>query len=236
MKKLKQKYKVVLIIVILVVSVIYYIDKTKEEFNKEDTNEILELNTVKEADLGESQKNNPNEQENNIENEEILVHISGEVKNAGVYSLLDGDRITDAINQAGGLTEEADTSQINLAYKVEDGMKIDIPKKGEKTEDLEGKIQEEKKEFITKESGIKNSNINEKITKEAEETTTKSKVNINTATVQELDTLPGIGESTAQKIIKYRKEKGKFMKIEDIKEVSGIGESKFEKIKDMICI
>lgn len=141
----------------------------------------------------------------------IGVYISGEVKNTGVYYLKKDSRITDLINICGGLTEEADVSKINPAQKLNDSDKIIIPKKEENlnTESIED----------TNESDI---NVQEKI-------------NINTATKDELTSLNGIGETTANKIINYRN-KNKFKEIEDIMNVPGIGEAKFSNIKDYICV
>lgn len=141
----------------------------------------------------------------------IGVYISGEVKNTGVYYLKKDSRITDLINICGGLTEEADVSKINPAQKLNDSDKIIIPKKEENlnTESIED----------NNESDI---NVQEKI-------------NINTATKDELTSLNGIGESTANKIINYRN-KNKFKEIEDIMNVPGIGEAKFNNIKDYICV
>lgn len=141
----------------------------------------------------------------------IGVYISGEVKNTGVYYLKKDSRITDLINICGGLTEEADVSKINPAQKLNDSDKIIIPKKEENlnTESMED----------TDESDI---NVQEKI-------------NINTATKDELTSLNGIGEATANKIINYRN-KNKFKEIEDIMNVPGIGEAKFNNIKDYICV
>ena len=136
-----------------------------------------------------------------------------------------------AISMAGGVREDAYVEEVNLAYKLEDGMKIHIPTKEEVEKQKEEKtlVEGEKKrqEEITMASGI------EKIEEKKEE---EKKVNLNTATKAQLENLPGIGTSTAQKIMDYRKEKGKFKTIEEIKEVNGIGESKFEKIKDLIEI
>lgn len=141
----------------------------------------------------------------------IGVYISGEVKNTGVYYLKKDSRITDLINICGGLTEEADVSKINPSQKLNDSDKIIIPKKEENlnTESIED----------TNESDI---NVQEKI-------------NINTATKDELTSLNGIGEATANKIINYRN-KNKFKEIEDIMNVPGIGEAKFNNIKDYICV
>ena len=124
----------------------------------------------------------------------------------------------------GGQTENADLSKVNLAYIVEDGTQIYIPKYNENLTDI-SLIREDAGEGIIKESVVNN-----------ETSTNKTKVNINTATKEKLITLPGIGDSMAEKIIEYRTQNGKFEKVEDIKKVSGIGESKFNNIKDMITV
>ena len=133
---------------------------------------------------------------------------------------------------AGGITEDANLKNINLAFFIEDGMKIYIP-----TNNIEkGEINMDEKlmdnlEYVTEESGGtsleafsngRNNNSNNK------------KININTANESELSSLPGIGDATALKIINYRNENGKFSSIDDIKNVKGIGENKFENIKDFI--
>lgn len=144
-----------------------------------------------------------------------MVHVTGQVTCQGIVKLEEGSRIIDAIEAAGGATNEADLSKVNLAYVLEDGVKIYIPS----VNDTE-----------------------EKYVSSGEDTTTSSssketlKVNINTATSEELEKLPGIGSSIAAKIIAYRKENGKFSKIEDIKNVSGIGDAKFNNIKNYIYV
>lgn len=149
--------------------------------------------------------------------EEIIVHIIGEVANEGIIKIKKDSRLVDVIEKAGGTTEEADLSKVNLAYQVKDGQKIYIPNINDK----------EIQEYITEEPG-------DSIIIEGKEN--KSKVNINTATQTELETLSGIGPSTAVKIINYRKENGEFKQIEDIKNIPGIGEAKFENIKEEICV
>jgi competence protein ComEA len=152
----------------------------------------------------------------------IIVHITGEVVNPGIVELEEGERIFNAIEKAGGTTKDADTSKINLAYVVEDGMKINVPNVNDKSEN-------EEYISIAAETDSEKSNS-------TTQTTVKNLVNINTATQTELETLPGIGPSIATKIINYRKEKGKFSKIEDIKNVSGIGDAKYENIKNLIKV
>lgn len=168
-------------------------------------------------------------QENIVENviveepKKIIVHISGQVVNPGVITLIDGARIIDAINEAGGVTEEADVSKVNLAYVLEDAQKIYIPSVKEK--EMASYILEENGEEFIVTSGV--------VETKKEETLI---ININTASVEELQRLPGIGNSIAARIVVYRKENGKFGKIEEIKKVSGIGDSKYSKIKDKICV
>ena len=161
-----------------------------------------------------------------VEEEMIIVHVSGEVKEPGIVKLKEGERIADAIEKAGGATDDADLSKLNLAYVLEDGVKVRIPKKNE-GENAGEYVSEESGEEVIQEGSI-----------EAEETTqtTNKVVNINRANQEELMTLPGIGEATAQKIIDYRKENGNFQTIEDIKNVSGIGDSKFNQIKSLIKV
>lgn len=150
------------------------------------------------------------------EKKEIVVHIIGQVVKQGIVKLEEGARVIDAIEAAGGATPEANLSKINLAYMLEDGMKLYVPSINDKEEE----------EYVS------SNNASEKA-KNSKETL---KVNINTATSEELQKLPGIGEAMASRIITYRKENGKFNKIEDLKEVSGIGEAKFNNIKSYIYI
>lgn len=166
---------------------------------------------------------NYEEEENKIEEKEeekqeyIIVHITGAVEKQGIVEVKKDARISDVIKKAGGITEEADLSKINLAYVVKDGQKIYVPNINDKKD----------VEYITEKAG-------EAVIEE--EKGKIEKVNINTATQTELETINGIGPSTALKIINYRTENGKFKKIEDITNVPGIGEAKFKSIKDSITI
>ena len=206
---LKQKKIIAIILIILVVIAYYYfyLRDTTEEISNQD----LEVN---------------NTQENNQTNETIVVHVSGAVNIEGIVELDSGSRIANAIEKAGGIKENADMTDINLAYPLEDGMKIYIPTK----EETAASKQNENtiaKNYVTSSSGGVNtggdtdekqltSNNNNKTSN----TNKNIKVNINTASQEELDTLPGIGPSIASKIIDYREQNGKFNSIEEIKEVS----------------
>ena len=177
---------------------------------------------------------NFNNTENNIketktkEEKLIIVHVAGAVTNPGIVNLNENSRISDAIEKAGGLTGEADISKINLAYLLEDGMKIYIPTHNEIEEEknMENNIGDAK-EYVIKNNESVNNNSNKNI---------NQKINLNTATQNELETLPGIGTATALKIINYRKENGKFQSVEDLKNVKGIGNNKFESIKELISV
>ena len=177
-----------------------------------------------------------NEEGNENSENKIIVHISGEVKNQGVVELEENSRVNDAIEKAGGVTENAYMKDINLAYKLEDGMKIYIPSKEEVENtknngtSVNGGVSSSNKYYSYGENTNGSSNVNSK------KDESNKKVNINTANKEELDTLPGIGEATAGKIIDYRNKNGKFKTKEEIKEVSGIGDSKYEQIKDLIEI
>lgn len=139
----------------------------------------------------------------------IFVDIKGEVKKPGVYQMKVGDRVKDALEAAGGLTEEADSQKVNLAKRLEDQMVIVVPKVGEEAEEIPA-------------GETRN------------EATKEGKVNINTATVEELKTLKGVGEKKAEAIIEYRKKNGSFQTKEDLMKVRGIGKKLFESFQERI--
>lgn len=166
--------------------------------------------------------------------QKVLVDVKGEINSPGVYELTSKNTVIDAVNKAGGLTNKSDTSNINLSKKLEDEMVIIVYSK------------EEIRKMKTKEAmcpSYNNACIDKKDEKSNLENKTKSqsepsnkKININSANITELQTLEGIGQAKAKAIIEYRESNGNFQKIEDIKNVSGIGDSAFEKIKDKITI
>lgn len=175
----------------------------------------------------------------------VFVDVKGAVNAPGVYELDDGRRVIDAINLAGGLAENADTININLSKKLTDEMYIVIYTKDEIYNYK--KNNEESKEVkcasfecicpdVNNNACITNNSNNEQKEDKNENQAINGKVSINTATKEELMTLTGIGEAKADAIISYRNENGLFENIEDIKNVSGIGDSIFEKIKDNITL
>lgn len=169
------------------------------------------------------------------EPEEYMVDIKGEVVTPGIYKLKKSSRVIDVIEKAGGLTPNADTTVINLSKKITDEMVIIIYSKQEvknwiKTKEQEAYLQEKCK--ASEEGKVENDAC---LLDKKEETSTQTKVNINTATKEELMTLSGIGESKAEEIMTYRKSTP-FKTIEDLKNVSGIGDATYEQIKNYITV
>ena len=230
----KQKIIIAIIGLMIIIAFLYYI-YTKEDDSIISTEEIVEENMV-ENTIGNLEENEETTKE---DTDKIIVHVSGAVNKEGIVELEENSRISDAIDKAEGLKENADTKNINLAFKLEDGMKIYIPTIGESREQNEQNgqsqnetLMDETSKYVTSSSGV----VQEEQTNGQSEQKKNEKININTATQTQLETLPGIGPSTSLKIVNYREENGKFKNIEDIKEVSGIGDVKYENIKDLICV
>ncbi len=214
-----KKYKNILFTVIFIILTIFIIiwtvneeyEEPKEEIIKEENKEIK--NEIKEK--------------KEKENTKVIIDIKGEIVNPGVYELTDKNNVNDAINMAGGLTKNSDTSNINLSKKLKDEMVIIVYSKKE-IENME-KSNENTCEPCNN-ACITSEDENSKLTSKE----SKSIINLNTATKEELLTLDGIGESKANAIIDYRNKNGPFKNVEEIKNVSGIGESAYEKLKDNI--
>lgn len=224
MKKTNKKIVVYIIIISVIALIIYEVAIKKENLIEN----ITDINTIE-----TSEENETKEQEKVDITNKIMVYITGEVKNPGIYELEENSRIKDVIEKAGGLKETADITDINLATILQDEDKITIPTKDKKMEEKQNteRIQSNKQSKTTEKSQNTTS-----ISTNATGKNQNTKVNINTATQTELETLPGIGPSTASKIVSYRKENGKFKSIEEIKKVNGIGESKYKKIKELIKV
>jgi len=219
MYNLNKKQKIILGILIAIVAgfICYYV---YAKDNQDITTQELENNI----------QTNETETEEEFSDDTIFVHVSGAVNKEGLVELKTNSRISDAIEKAGGIREDANTDSINLAYKLEDGMKIHIPTKQEVEKQTNN--EDSTQSHITTSSGVSTNQEQS----QNQQTTQNTKVNINTASQEQLETLPGVGPATATKILTYRKENGKFKKIEDIKQVTGIGEAKFEKMKEYITV
>lgn len=241
---INNKKKIIISIVLIVFLIIGFIiflltDNSYENLNLDEL--VIEEESEKFNNIGDNEDSNNTSSQNNIngnnkynqnaingnasniiqdETEKIAIHVTGEVKKEGLIYLSVGSRVADAIKEAGGETKNADLSQINLAYQLQDGQKLYIPNKNEIIS-----------EYIISATGNTESEGSSSNNLKGE-----NKVNINTATQNELDQLPGIGPSIAQRIIEYREEKGNFQKIEDVQNVKGIGDAKYEEIKDKITV
>ena len=208
----KQKTIILIIAIIVAIGMIYFI------YNKNQIRSDIDLES-------EILISNTSENKTNVELQEdlVVIHITGSVKNPGIVKLKDGSRIEDAIEAAGGLTENADITNVNLAYVLDDGVKIRIPSITDEKNGDEQILEEGSGENIIEETNMTLG-------------ASTKEVNINKATETELQSLPGIGASLASRIIEYRNQNGKFSKIEDIKNVNGIGDSKYDNIKDFITV
>ena len=226
----RHKKEIILVclgLVLLLVIGSFFIYKNYTAENKEEKNIVL--NTKKDIKKDEE------------EEEEVYyqVDIKGEVINPGIYTVKEGSRVIDVIRLAGDLTEVADTSVLNLSKKVKDEMVIIVYSYDE----VENFTATKEKEEIEQEACLSQNGIqNDACIKDSTDDTSSSsvvisgKVSLNTATLDELMTLPGIGEAKAQSIIEYREEVGAFQNIEELKEVSGIGDAIFDQIKENITI
>lgn len=214
-KKYKTIGSIVLAVIVICVVFIKYYYGGKGDLNKNNNQEIFIDDEIK--DKSSTPSNNSSQSNTITENtsnyKEIVVEIKGEVKNPNIYRLNENNIIQDLIDKAGGLTEFADISKINRAEKLKDHSAIVIPNKND------GACQM----TLGNSSSALDANGN-------------TLININTANDSELQNLPGIGPSKAKSIIEYREKNGGFKSIDDIKNIKGIGESLFEKLKDKITI
>lgn len=150
----------------------------------------------------------------------LYVYVCGAVKHPDVYALVDGSRVNDAVKKAGGFLKTADRNGINLAERVMDGQQIYIPKEGESL----------KNDEVGLNHGTQQSDVIKQDGQGGD------KVDLNTATKEQLMTLPGIGASKAGAILTYREEHGRFQTIEELKEIRGIKDGVFQNIKDLIIV
>ena len=246
MKLIRSKVSIVIFIIIIFLVIYFYIEKHIVKNNN--TNEYDYTDNIVYDDFMENRNSQENVDENKeeLKKEQVIeekenkdnmyIYITGEVNEPGVYILKEGSRISDAINIAGGTTQNANLDKINLVYLLKDGMKINIPNNLDLKNNpnyiyitMSSGDEKNDSDLINKDDNINNNSNNVSTFK-------VSMVNINTATQTELETLPGIGPSLALKIINYRKENGKFENIEELKNVSGIGDNKYDEIKEYIYI
>jgi len=236
MEYLKKNCVYISIILILICLLIYFVNKPKVIY-EESVIELFDSNIEETIEIEEV-----------IEIKSVFVDVKGAVKKPGVYELLETNRVIDAINLSGGLLENSDTSNINLSKKLRDEMVIiiDFKKEEEKEEITCPSVNEESNQDNIDKEPIENDTlidetkeeINNDVSLDNEsnnDNNSNSKISLNTATKEELMTLPGIGESKALDIIEYRNN-SLFKSIEEITNIKGIGNSIYEKIKEFITI
>ncbi|MBE6185075.1 MAG: competence protein ComEA [Bacillus sp. (in: Bacteria)] len=192
--------------------------------DKEVTGQAIHLSETKKSDdyneISSSGDESNTADQSATENQDIYVDVKGAVNNPGVYKLSGNERVQDAIQDAGGFKKDADQNQVNLAQKVQDEMVVYVPEVGEN-------------QLPTVNSASSSSAAEQG---ESSLQSSNNLVNINTADETELQTLTGIGPSKAAAIIEYREKNGFFKKVEDLKNVSGIGDKTFEKIQSSITV
>lgn len=212
MEFIKEK-KFILIGVAIGIAVIFYMINNQQKATITSLETLYEnssvLNEITTPESGSSYQNENNLQEMNI----MKVDVKGAVKHIGVYEAYDGDRVIDLINRAGGFIDNADVNKVNLSKRVHDEMVIYVPMIGEEN------IEELAELFDSQQENLKS-----------------GKININTADVTMLQTLPGIGQKKAEMIIEYRNTNGPFQKEEDLTNVTGIGIKTFEQLKELITV
>lgn len=175
------------------------------------------------ADIAEESTEGIKEEVDQKKPDIMKVDVKGAVRMPGVYIAKPGDRVIDVIAAAGDFTDHANVNKVNLAQLVEDQMVIYIPKVGEEEEDVSGAVLTPNQGAVT-------------IGTDGTTSSNNTQVNLNTATQAELETLPGIGPSKATAIIEYRETTGKFQQVDDLKNISGIGDKTFDKLKDSITV
>ena len=176
-----------------------------------ETNLKAEVATVS-KDSSSEKEVKKEEKEEPLEQDLITVDVKGAVKSPGIYDLPVGSRVHDAVQKAGGLTEEADSKSLNLAQKISDEALVYVPTKGEEAASQQAA------------SGTTPSTSKEK------------KINLNKASLEELKQVKGLGGKRAQDIIDHREANGKFKSVDELKKVSGIGAKTIEKLKDYVTV
>ena len=189
----------------------FFLLKPSSQTSVKETNLQAEVAAVS-KDSSSEKEVKKEEKEEALEQDQITVDVQGAVKSPGIYDLPVGSRVHDAVQKAGGLTEEADSKSLNLAQKVSDEALVYVPSKGEEATSQQAA------------SGTSPSTSKEK------------KVNLNKASLEELKQVKGLGGKRAQDIIDHREANGKFKSVDELKKVSGIGAKTIEKLKDYVTV
>jgi len=210
-EKIKE-YKIIVICAVLGLALgAFFLLKPTSQTSVKETNLQAEVAAVS-KDSSSEKEIKKEEKEESPEQDLITVDVKGAVKSPGIYDLPVGSRVHDAVQKAGGLTDEADSKSLNLAQKVSDEALVYVPTKGEEAASQQAA------------SGTTPSTSKEK------------KVNLNKASLEELKQVKGLGGKRAQDIIDHREANGKFKSVDELKKVSGIGAKTIEKLKDYVTV
>ncbi|MCQ2968854.1 MAG: ComEA family DNA-binding protein [Clostridium sp.] len=206
----------IIIIIIFITSICLYKKNSNNAFKEEYMTEIFtEESNENEEYIESNEESNDSSDDRIVEKNKIVVEIKGEVARPDVYELEEGSIIKDLIDMAGGITQEADLSSINRAEELVNHELIII---GNINNDIESSV------------------VQNNITSSSNNTQSNTLININTANIEELKKITGIGDTKAQNIIDYRESNGTFKSLDELKNVDGIGDKTFEKIKDEITL
>lgn len=210
-EKIKE-YKIIVICAVLGLALgAFFLLKPTTQTPVTETNLQTEVAAVS-KDSSSEKEMKKEEKEESPEQDQITVDVKGAVKSPGIYDLPVGSRVHDAVQKAGGLTEEADSKSLNLAQKISDEALVYVPTKGEEAASQQAT------------SGTSPSTSKDK------------KVNLNKASLEELKQVKGLGGKRAQDIIDHREANGKFKSVDELKKVSGIGAKTIEKLKDYVTV
>lgn len=212
---LEKKVYLIIAVLVMVVGICF-----KKENNQTTNSEIKNTEILQSSSSSAVSSANISSSNSSV-SKTVTCDITGAVKHQGVYTLKNGARLQELIEAAGGTTSRAQLKAINRAILLKDQDKIHIPYKGEKIDNAVTNAATSSSPEASSSSG---------------QTESGDKINLNTATVTELQKLTGIGEKKAEQIIAYREQNGSFKKIEDLMQVSGIGEKTFESLKDQLAI
>lgn len=204
---------------VLVMLVMFFAWSSMESHKDEVQNDLPALSTSFSTSSGETSQTKTVTSASKTESDKIFVDIKGAVRKEGVYELTSGSRVTDVVKLAGGFTDDADKKSVNLAEKVADEAVIYVARVGEEVTPASTPSQAKN----TAASG-------------AQQDADSAQINLNTATLEELQTISGIGAKRAQDIIDYRDNNGGFSSVDDLKNVSGIGEKTLEKLKAEVTV
>ena len=236
-----KKIRILIILIILVAAIFVFFVRTGDDgINLDDNSELTQEDNSERPDTPNNSDSNNDESNSETSSDVVICDVCGAVKQPKVVELKKGSRISDAIEQAGGLTDKADITNINRAAVVNDGDKILIPEKGS---DQGGQMPAQSPGTGTGQNASSDASASSSAggssgnaAGQAPQGTGAGKISLNNADSATLQQISGVGPVTAEKIIAYRDQNGGFKNIEQLKEISGIGDKTFEKMKDQVSL